>query len=173
MKTKLLAVPLFLIIFFSGYSQPTTPSVVNAAGSSASNGSFSIDWSIGEPALINTMEAPNGKFVITNGFLQADKWDKNKSLLLFTKEEVTVLPNPTKGKMEVWINSSQKGALTIALHDAAGREIYKKKVENYGSLLVEKFDLTSKPSGTYVLNISLSLLSGSDTKRGAYPIIKM
>ena len=67
-----------------------------------------MDWSIGELALVNQMDAPGDKFRLTNGFLQPYSihgYHKEKSF--FEKSDIKVYPNPTKDMVEIDFMTAQ------------------------------------------------------------------
>ena len=78
-----------IIISIGARSQSVSSSVINCSGNSYSHGYYNVDWSIGELALVNTIQS-NGYAIITNGFLQPNLADyNNDSRRYFTNEEVT------------------------------------------------------------------------------------
>jgi hypothetical protein len=173
MKTKLTFCALLLNLTLIGYSQSMTPTVVNAGGKTYTDSSISIEWSIGEVAVVNTMTSVDKRFVFSNGFLQSELSCKDKDNYSFTADELTVLPSPTHGKLDVWIDTRQQGNLLIGINNAAGKEICSRKVSSYGTHVTEHFNLTTQPSGTYFVHVTLLPAPGFTTKRGAYRVVKI
>lgn len=173
MKTKL---TLFLLLLGSallGSGQSITPTVVNAGGQTYTDSSMTLEWSIGEVALVSTLEAGTAHLMVSNGFLQPHLSGSGKSNQSFLANEVTILPSPTHGKMEVWIDTRQQGSLYISVQDAGGKKTDTRKAAANGNHVVERFDLTTKPSGTYFIYIDLIPTPGFTAKRGAYRIVKI
>ncbi len=55
----------------AGQAKPSIePDVINVAGGTFKKGYYSLDFSIGEATLINTMKSPGNNFFLTNGFFQ-------------------------------------------------------------------------------------------------------
>ena len=173
MKTKLTFCALLLSLTLVGYSQSMTPTVVNAGGTSYADSSISVEWSIGEVAVVSTMTSVDKRFVFSNGFLQSDLSCKDKDSNSFTTDEITVLPSPTYGQLEVWIDTRPQGSLLIAINNAAGKEVYSQKTTSYGNHVTERFNLKAQPSGTYFVQVTLLPAPGFTTKRGAYRVVKI
>jgi membrane-bound inhibitor of C-type lysozyme len=173
MKTTLTVLGI-LIFYLSGYSQSITPSVINSSGNTFTGGFYSFDWSVGEIALITTMDDAEGKVTVTNGFFQPDKSAKDLSdKNAFAGNEITILPNPTPGQLQIVIDTKQQGSLSIVVYDASGRKIHMHKVISVGSSTTQKINLTGYSSGTYLLHISLQPAPGSIGKHGSYRIVKI
>lgn len=134
-----------------------------------------MDWSVGEQPLIHKMEAANSSLIVTNGFLQPyvhdlddPRWEN-----LFTYDEVRILPNPTRGIVEVNFLTKQKGKVEMRLHDRMGKLRYSKTVQVYGYGLFERINMTGFVSGAYLLRVELIPDPGYVRKVGAYTIIKV
>lgn len=173
MKTM---VPLALILLSSSVKgQSISSQVINSTGGHYSQGYYDIDWNIGELALVESMES-NGKiFIVTNGFLQPNVSDNVDSTTRrpFSSEEVRIMPNPTRGKIEVNFSIQQKGTLRLFVYNANGKLITTVRQLNNGIMISKFIDLTPLPSGTYFLRIELDALPGSISKTGSYKIIKL
>lgn len=166
---------LLLVMLFSaaGYTQSITPAVMNATGGSYAGNGLQLTWSVGEMALVTTMDPPTHRIVLTNGFLQSERVSKHQDMHFFGADEITLLPNPTYGKFAVRIETSQQGRVAIDVFDVNGKRIDTKRTANFVSPLVEKFDLTLHPSGTYLVQVTLTPLPGSSGKTGLFRIVKI
>jgi hypothetical protein len=169
--------PVLLLVFamlgtLDSKSQSITSSVINASGNTYSQGYYSIDWSIGEMAVVESMNAANGSSTITNGFLQPNLLTEYPARK-FTPDEIKILPNPTYDKVEINFLTTQQGVLHIAIFDANGKNIISRKTVSYGIGSIERFNLTGLASGTYFINIELNPVPGSVQKTGNYKIIKL
>ena len=172
MKALTLLIAL-IVINISARSQSVSSSVVNCSGNSYSQGYYNIDWSIGELALVNSMQA-NNIAIITNGFLQPNTTEhKNDARRYFTNDEVTIMPNPTHGKIEVNISTAQRGMLYLRLYDVNGKVLTTDKLMLAGIMVSRFIDLTTFASATYLLKLELKPAPGSVTKEGGYKIIKL
>ena len=89
---RLAALTALLFLSFTSRAQTATSSaVVNVAGNSSTNGTLTIDWSVGEMALVSTMVSTtyspsSGVVVITNGLLQPEIPTANNSHLFAADE---------------------------------------------------------------------------------------
>lgn len=166
---------LFPVLLFSaaGYTQSITPDVMNVAGGSFAGNGLQLHWSVGEMALVTTMDPPTRRLVLTNGFLQSERVSKHQDMQFFGADEITLLPNPTYGKFDVRIETGQQGRVTIDVFDVNGKRILTRRTANFVSPLVEKFDLTPQPSGTYLVQVTLTPLPGSSGKTGLFRIVKI
>lgn len=173
MKTKLSVVFLLLLFSAAGYSQSVTPTVINSTGGSFAGNGLQLQWSVGELALVNTMDPPTHRLVLTNGFLQSERVSKHQDLHFFGTDEITILPNPTYGKFAVRIETKQQGRVAIDVFHVNGKRIVTRRTANFVSPLVEKFDLTPQPSGTYLVQVTLTPLPGSSGKTGLFRIVKI
>jgi hypothetical protein len=174
---KNLILVLLVIAITSSYTvaQTTTPQVINAAGNTYKNGDYILEWSIGELALVNQMQSANAAYIITNGFLQpfapyAGLPDSNH---YFSNDEIRILPNPTRGMVEIKFTTLHKGKMKLALYDARGLIIYTKEFMSTGDGHIEKINMTGYASAAYMLRIILNPDPGSVQKKGVYKILKI
>ena len=162
-----------IIISVGVRSQSVYSSVINCSGNSYSQGYYNLDWSIGELALVNTIQS-NGYAIITNGFLQPNLADYNNDIRrYFTNEEVTIMPNPTHGKIEVNFTTPQKGNLYLYVYDVNGKLLTSDKLLLSGIMISKFVDLSTFASATYLLKVELKPAPGSVFKSGSYKIIKL
>ncbi len=153
-------------------AQSLASSVINVSGNSYAQGYYSIDWSIGEMAVIETMGIARGSTIVTSGFLQPDKLLEYPSQK-FSAEEVKILPNPTYGNIEINFLTAQQGVLHIGVFDANGKSMLMRKAVSYGIGSIERINLSSLAAGTYFIRIELVPVPGSFKKTGTYKIVKL
>ena len=170
---KTLALLAFITIGIGVRSQSISSYTLNATGNSYSQGHYNIDWSVGELALVNTLEV-SGQMIVTNGLLQpnlsyTDPQQRNR----FTASEIRILPNPTHGKLEVNVATAEKGTLYFFVYDAHGRALMNDKLLSAGIMVSKSIDLTPFPASGYVVRIELVPAAGSIAKSGSYKIIKL
>lgn len=168
---------LTLGLTIAGYSfgQTITPQTINSTGGSERKGNVRIDWSVGEMSLVNKLSDDYTGWIITNGFIQpfTDNPASVNNAVAFDQNEIRILPNPTRGKIEINVNTKQQGRVSIHLYDALGTLLYVKQVTGYGYGLIETIDLTRYAHGTYMLKIELTPSAGFVKKRGSYKITKI
>lgn len=172
MRTVLLLWGGMLLTFSQLSAQPATQTVINATGHSYTGGFYQVDWSIGEAALVTEMRSGDGRFVLTNGFLQSVESGKPTSNQQFSADEIRVLPNYTDDKVEVSLLTRQQGKVMLQVYDAMGKAVYRKTLVSYGAGHVERMALRPLAAGTYILKIDLIPAPSSVPKTGSYKIVK-
>ena len=170
MKTVALSALLFLQLFVKG--QSVSASVLNSAGNSYSQGYYSLEWSVGELAIVEPMKSNDGLLIISNGFLQPGLPLSNP-ISQFSGDELKILPNPTYNKIEINLSTSQQGVLTTQVYDSKGKLVRTGKCSSNGVPIVEKINLTGVAAGTYFLRVDLAPSIGFSPKTGSYKIVKL
>jgi hypothetical protein len=175
MKKIILILFCYLIACFCAVGQSPMPSVVNAAGGSWKNGSAVYEWSIGELALVNEMQSADDNIIITNGFLQtyAGPGKKDSIAKPFTGKEIHILPNPTKGKLQVNFALTEPGRLKLAMCDELGFIIYKKELFVSGAPVTEIINMEGFASGNYFLVMEMLPGHGNTKRQQSFKIIKI
>jgi hypothetical protein len=170
---KNLVVPgiVLLLICQRGNAQTIASAVVNTSGGSYVHNHLSLEWSIGETPLVETMMASQNSAAITNGFLQPLNIKLNTAPI-FQSDEIIILPNPSQDWIEVNVLTSQKGQLYLSLVDTHGRQLQNKKISITGTGQLERFNLSGYAAGVYFLSAQLDPSPGSVAKKGSYKIVK-
>jgi hypothetical protein len=172
MKTLVLTA----LILLSGTAtcQSISSYVINSTGNHYSQGYYAIDWSVGELALVESMQSNGRVVIVTNGFLQPNLSGHLDSMRRrFSSQEIRIMPNPTHGKIEVNFSVQQKGTLHMYVYDANGKLLIKDKLLSNGIMMSKFVDLTSLSPGTYLLRVELEVTRGSVLTEGSYKIIKL
>lgn len=170
---RTLALMALILTSISVRSQSVSTYTLNSTGNSYSQGYYNIDWSVGELALVTTMQQ-GGEMIVTNGFLQPNlSYYDQDARRRFTVNEIRIMPNPTHGKVEVNISTAEKGNLYFFVYDASGKVLATDKMLSAGIMVSKFIDLTSFPSSSYLLRIELIPSAGSVSKTGSYKIIKL
>ena len=172
---KTLALIALILINTIVRSQSVSSSVINSTGNYYSQGYYTIDWSIGELALVESMQSEGQVVILTNGFLQPNLSDSKDSNTRrrFSNDEIRIMPNPTHGRIEVNFSVQQNGTLHLNVYDANGKFLKRDQLLNNGIMISKFIDLTSLSPGTYFLRVELDALPGSVSKTGSYKIIKL
>ena len=175
MNIKLLTVIVASLAGSPGFGQSLPQEVINTTGGTYQQDHFSVDWSVGEMSLVNTMQSTDMMLNLTNGFMQTITDLSNIAIVNteLKKEDVRILPNPTRGMLEVDLITNQTGSVSMQLFDMLGQPLAKKEFYMYGFGQLQKFDMTFYRPGTYILNIKLQLYQGSQLKSGSFKIVKL
>jgi hypothetical protein len=173
MKNSILIVLVILSTSVAAYAQTVMPQVINATGGTYRQGSFFLDWSVGELALVNEMKAANTTYIITNGFLQPFTNKSNPPDNGFDNEEIRILPNPTRDILQINFRAKQTGEIELRLYDVPGKILYSKRFTLFTYEHTERIDMTGITNGTYMLLLEQIPADGSASKKGSYKIIKV
>jgi hypothetical protein len=174
MRNLTLTVIIIATCFSSG-AQSLGPKVVNSTGGSFTKGYYAIDWSVGELPIINQLSDYNHAYVITSGYIQAftDLPHFSDTPRVFTNQEIRILPNPTRGNLEVNFLLHEKGQVTLTLYDALGGRLQTRTISVHGYGRFERVDMSGLPNSTYLLYIELKGSHGYQDRRGVYKISKI
>jgi hypothetical protein len=176
MKTLLPLVCLLIIGGGHAISQTTQPYVVNVSGGSGTSENDCFEWSIGELSLVNDMTASDGKYILTNGFLQP--FARNEHVVnipeRFLNYEVRLLPNPVKDVLGIQFLTGDYGKLRLAIYDERGSIKYYREVNVGGSPVVEYVNMISYASGNYLLRADFDNADKFKSKKTqSYKIVKI
>jgi len=173
---KKLTVAGILLIGISSQSaaQSETQQVINSTGGTVVNETFSLDWSIGELALVNEMDAPDNKIHLTNGFLQPYSiHGPRKEKSFFEKSDIKIYPNPTKDLVEIDFMTLQKGRISVTIVNDAGRTVFQEEIDYNGLGQLYQVHLRNYPAAVYTFYIYLDPLDGQIRKSGAFRVMKI
>ncbi len=162
--------PIFFFLIYSFLvnsvvAQSVSPEVISAAGDRFEIPGYSVEWTLGEPAIL-TLESSGHQF--TQGFHQptymlmtsvkSSNWNPG---------EVNIFPNPAQELVFADLKLSEISVLKISLMTIDGviLDNIEKTIQN-GTL---EFDLAKYPDGTYLL--SIQTLDGK--KQSSYIIQKI
>lgn len=152
----------------ASYGQAIGTAVINAGGNSYTQGEIIYEWSIGEVAVVESME--NTRLIITNGFLQP-LTSGFFNIAAFTIYPINILTPNGDGKNDVWVikDIEKYPDNEITIFDRAGRTVY--HVTNYQNDWMGF--LSGKPltEGTYYYIIKLRKNSKADLIKGFVTIV--
>lgn len=134
---------LFLLIFSLALCLLKAQSVVNAAGTTLSNASYILDYSVGEVAVATFN---NGSKAITEGVLQPYFEVVSIEEALWEGFQLSVYPNPTTGDLTIETNYPDFGQLEV--FNDLGQSVFKQNFD-YKSV-----SLAHLAIGTYMIRIS-------------------
>src|SRR4051812_29684153 len=119
-EMKKLFYMLVVVLPISMKAQLLSPSVISAAGNTANNASYSMSYTIGEMAMVQTFAAEGN--ILTQGFQQPS--DVLLSALAhFPADEsgsFIIYPNPAVDNLWFGFQYPQAGDISVALYNATG-----------------------------------------------------
>ena len=163
---------LFIVYNLHLFGQTIDLAVTNSGGHSYQGNDITIEWSIGEMAVIESYAHTGSGTQLTNGILQPNMVIKNPDAG-FADGEIRIRPNPTFNTTEINILTAQKGVLTINVFDASGKNLVTRRLISSGFGNTERIDLAPYASGTYFFRIELVPSTGSLRKKGTFKIVKL
>jgi hypothetical protein len=166
--------------------QSLTPSVINCNGATFQVGpnddhALIIDWSVGEMPLIYTSsDYSTGLFILTNGFLQPvlTTGDINTNIVqaaapsLFSKEEISVFPNPPVNDLQVNFKLQPIGTIRLSLVNQVGQVVYVRQIAGSRYAQTEHIPMSHFIQGSYILNMEWRSANGNVIKTGSVKIFK-
>jgi hypothetical protein len=182
-----------LLIFFTLFSvralsqpatTPVTESTMNMGGGSATvKPGFTIDWSIGESAVIETFYGQNSfanSFVginwnLTSGVLQPFDTTHiiyNYLVPNWTSQEIHFYPVPTPNIVFINFRSVTTGRISIQLYGRDGKLIGVQEFNHLNGSSTRQWDLSNRSSGIYLFRILLKSEQGIIMKDGTFKIEK-
>lgn len=153
-----------LLIFINVSAQQATTS----GGGSGQANNIILDWSIGELTLVNT--AQNGLFVLTQGLLQGQLIELNKSNVL-GNGEFSIFPNPVRRTLRVGIGFFETGRLSMQLFSDNG-SLLRKWEETITAFGNRSIDMTPYAGGVYFLHAVFTPTNGS-ARKNTYKILHL
>ena len=144
-------------------------STLNSSGGSSTISGNIYDYSIGEMTLVNTASSSN--LIVTQGLLQPTISETGISDDNFTLNNLSVYPSPFDDIVNIDANMNTSGKLSVLLVDMGGREQFKNEWQLTTGKEINKFDLSSLASGTYLLQASYT--HGNKTASKSFKIQKV
>jgi Secretion system C-terminal sorting domain len=175
MKKIYLVFCVLMAAITTGNAQSENLQVINSTGSSSEGGGYSLQWSIGELALVNQMNAEDGSYILTNGFVQPMQASYNNLGIYVGSNNVRIYPNPTSDILEIDFLQNISGNITIQLSNNAGQIMYTNEIAVYGFGFIEKINMKKFTKGNYTLYIR-RITPGSglyESQPAVYKIIKL
>jgi hypothetical protein len=178
----------FTLFSFSSIAQsvtmPVTEATINMGGGSATVApGLTVDWSIGESAIIETFYGQNSfanSFVginwnVTSGVLQP--YDSihiiyNYLLPAWTNQEIRFYPIPTPNIVFIDFRSVTTGKVSIQLYGRDGRLLGTSEFAHINGNSTQRWDLSNRASGIYFFRIVLTSDQGIILKDGTFEIEK-
>ncbi|MCW3127294.1 MAG: hypothetical protein JWO03_2952 [Bacteroidetes bacterium] len=153
---------LFACCLFSActFAQSLSPQVLATAGAYSLVGNYSLSYTVGEMAAVQTLSA--GGTILTQGFQQPN--DITIGLLEINQEAngtFVVYPIPATDNLWFGYEFDDRGEVEVSLHDITGRLLGFSLRENYSpGKVVHSFDCTPYAAGNYVLTAKYTSHNG-------------
>jgi hypothetical protein len=177
MKTISLFIVVILLLLIGSHctqAQSMAPQVINVSGESGKKAVFFFDWSVGELALISTMQNADSSILLTNGFLQPGAATRKPDIVpgnTVGNDEVTLHPNPTAYNLYITVMPRQKSQVKIYLFNQKAGLIYYKLFPST-SAIAETIPMASLINGLYTLRVELYPENG-EPRKGSFPVLKI
>ncbi len=177
MKTIPLFILVILLLLIGSHctqAQSMSPQVINISGESGKKAVFYFDWSVGELALISTMQNADSSFFLTHGFLQYVQAVRKPDAVIgntLGSDEVIFHPNPTSDNLYVKVLPKQKGQIKMYLFNPKAGIIYY-RIFPSTSVVSEIIPMSNLINGHYTLRVELYPDNG-EPRKSSYPILKI
>ncbi len=142
--------------------------IINSAGGSHSFSGGVHEYSIGEMTVISTDR--NDDMIITQGLLQIEDVSLGVSEEAFLIQDLSVYPNPTKGKLHIKPSLHKSGVLSLKLYDLLGRIVLDSSVYLQTGQEEQELDLSLLAEATYMLNVEFR--HGKERYFNSYKVLK-
>ena len=159
MKIRAFILSVFMLWTLFSAAQIFSPDVVSSSGDFVQNNGYSIQWNLGELAILTLS---SNDFSITQGFGQYDLISTDITPPGLHPGNVNVFPNPTAGWLQVRFHE-EVGVARLLLYDLWGKPVLEQQTEGPDTSL----NLYGLPPGVYFLQV---IQSGKDT--AIYKIVK-
>lgn len=165
---------LLLLLMTAGVNtiraQSIAPSIINAAGGSATLAGNKYDWSVGEMTMVSTLTGSG--VIVTQGILQPFHYVPTSVSDPSFADDLQVFPNPAISALNIRYNSAGKGTLSYSLYDMRGSQVrwgvnYLKQGATTCEIYIDPISC-----GSYVLEITLTDENNA-IKKASYKIEKV
>ena len=146
----------------SASAQTLSPSVIASSGNYASGGGFSLSYTVGELAAVQTFSA--GNHILTQGFQQPN--DILNGLLDIEKGAdgaFSVYPVPAQTTLWYGYEFNEAGKVEVSLFNIIGQKMDYSFTETYDNgKLIHNFDCSTYASGAYILSVKFTSTAGQE-----------
>ena len=167
-KTSSLGSKFLFLLMVILPSTLTAQDVLNSTGGSHSFSGGVYEFSIGEMTEISTER--NDDIIVTQGLLQIEDVSLGVSHEAILIHDLTVYPNPTKGKLHIKPSLHKSGELSLKLYDLLGRIVLNRSVYLQTGQEEQELDLSFLSEATFMLHVEF--LHGKERYFNSYKILK-
>lgn len=166
------------------FAQTAITQVINSSGGSYERNGYQVYWSVGELALVNSMNSKDSNLIVSNGFIQPDlpaarlitlPVSRQKPVVSNLEYRISVYPNPAHDFVKIDFLQNYIGNVAMELTDNSGKVLLVKNLQSYGFGIYEKINLAQYAQGSYLLRLS-KVQTGekvNDPETFTYKIIKI
>lgn len=133
-------------------AQSIGPSTLNAAGGSATIGSATHEFSIGEMVAVHTATGAN--IIVTQGILQPISRTSGLTDQQFFNQFLNIYPNPSEDLVYFQPSFTSKGILSYQLFDITGKPMMDGRFVLSSGREKQQISLDRFAAGSYMLNLS-------------------
>lgn len=128
--------------------------VVASAGGTQTNGTITIDWTLGEPVI---GDVSGGSILLTQGFQQGNLLGtdipENPEDFI---SSFRMFPNPAKDNVKFIVNNKDaKGDFMVDVFDITGRKILSQKLGQYAPLETVTLPVSTLKAGVYLVKVTV------------------
>lgn len=151
------------------HAQSIGPSIIDAAGGSATAGGNTYEYAIGQTFAGSTFVSAT--LVVTPGVLQPLDNVTGIHTPGFAAGDMHVYPNPVTTILYLQPAFSGKGVLVCQLYDAAGKLVLRREQALATGSELQTVDIAALAAGQYVLNVTWQ--QGGLTRTAGYKVQKL
>lgn len=149
-KIKIFTIIIVLLITTQLTAQPSIErQVVASTGGTWSNGSFNLDYTVGDFVVTTINNTTN---YLTQGFQQPTVLTISIKEHPKSNMDISVYPNPSTDYLNIKIINTS-GNISIVLFDVTGQRMFTKEYSNASAELFTTIDMKHYATGTYYLRI--------------------
>lgn len=146
MKRNLIIAAL-LLVTFPAFSQTRQSEVVASAGGTATAGTVTVSYTVGEP-VVGTLSA--GNVVLTQGFQQGYIDVPETVVEAALAKNVRLYPNPLKTTLFVELQEIPDGDCVVKCFDMAGQVVGEAQYDSNPRMSI---DMSNLPQGAYFVKL--------------------
>ncbi len=162
---KIITIAILCMLSVYSNAQIRFESTINTTGSSATNGSLQLEWSMGEQVSIQQFSA--APLIITTGILQGSIV---KIADPSVSAEIKLFPNPANDFFNASLQFAKTGKMHLQIFDMAGKQLSTFSKDYAVGIYSEKFNTKQLPAGTYIVQV-LFIADNGQSQKGSYKMI--
>lgn len=162
---KITTIIILCLLAVCSNAQIRFESTLNTTGSSATNGSLQLEWSMGEQLSIQQFTA--GSLIISTGILQGSIVKISDPSV---NAEIKLFPNPANAFFNASFQFAKNGKMHLQIFDMAGKKLTAFSKDYVTGIYTEKFNTAQFPAGSYIVQV-LFIADDGGSQKGSYKMI--